>query len=34
LRLMPGEVDISDDNRDFKTLVQQSPNCSIADFQP
>lgn len=29
LRLVSGEVDISDDNRDFSTLVEQAPDCSL-----
>lgn len=29
LRLELGEVDISDNNRDFSVLVQQAPDCSV-----
>jgi len=29
LRLVPGKVEISDDNRRFRTLVRQSRDCSI-----
>jgi hypothetical protein len=32
LRLETGEVDISDDNRDFSTLVEQAPDCSLPPF--
>jgi hypothetical protein len=33
LRLVPGAVEISSDNRDFRPLVEQSSGCAIADFQ-
>lgn len=29
LRLVPGRVEISSDNRSFRTLAEQGPNCSI-----
>ena len=29
LRLVPGEVDISDDNRDFRPVAEQAPDCSL-----
>ena len=29
LRLVPGRVEISADNRSFKTLVEQGANCSF-----
>jgi len=32
LRLTPGRVDISPDNREFHLLVQQGPACSIPSF--
>ena len=32
LRQQAGEVDISPDNRDFRLLVAQAPNCRIQDF--
>lgn len=33
LRLLPGAVEISSDNRNFRPLVEQSAGCAIADFQ-
>jgi hypothetical protein len=30
LRLVPGRVEISDDNRTFRPLVSQAPDCSLA----
>lgn len=32
LRLTPGAVEISDDNRDFRLLVEQPATCAIPDF--
>jgi hypothetical protein len=32
LRLVPGRVEISGDNRRFRTLVQQSPDCAIPNI--
>jgi hypothetical protein len=29
LRLMPGRVEISSDNRTFRTLVEQAPDCAL-----
>jgi len=29
LRLVPGEVEISDDDRNFRGLVEQAPDCSL-----
>ena len=29
LRLVPGRVEISNDNRSFRTLVEQGPDCSL-----
>ena len=29
LRLVPGRVEVSDDNRSFRTLVEQGPGCSV-----
>ncbi|WP_308238179.1 hypothetical protein [Phenylobacterium sp. J367] len=29
LRLVPGRVEVSDDNRSFRTLVEQQPGCVI-----
>ena len=29
LRLVPGKVEISNDNRSFRTLVEQAPDCSL-----
>ncbi len=30
LRLVPGKVEASDDNRNFHTVAEQAPNCSFA----
>jgi hypothetical protein len=30
LRLVPGRVEVSDDNRSFRPLVRQGPGCSLA----
>ena len=32
LRLVPGAIEISSDNRDFRPLAEQSSDCAIADF--
>jgi hypothetical protein len=32
LRLTPGRVEISSNNRDFHTLVEQSPDCAVPNF--
>ena len=29
LRLVTGKVEVSDDNRSFRTLAPQSPDCSL-----
>jgi hypothetical protein len=29
LRLVPGRVEISDDNRSFRTLIEQGPGCTL-----
>lgn len=33
LRLTPGKVEISGDNRNFRTLVEQAPSCAIAPVE-
>ena len=33
LRLVPGRIEQSSDNRTFRTLVEQGPNCSLPPFQ-
>ena len=33
LRLTPGKVEVSGDNRNFRTLVEQSPSCVIAPVE-
>jgi hypothetical protein len=30
LRLVPGRVEVSGDNRTFRTLVEQGSNCSLS----
>ena len=30
LRLVPGRVEVSGDNRNFRTLVEQGANCSVS----
>ena len=32
VRLVPGAVEISSDNRNFRLLVEQPPSCAIPDF--
>ena len=33
LRLVPGAVEVSGDNRNFRLLVEQPASCAIPDFQ-
>jgi hypothetical protein len=33
LRLTPGKVEVSGDNRNFRTLVEQAPSCAIAPVE-
>lgn len=33
LRLTPGKVEVSGDNRNFRTLVEQSPSCAIPPIE-
>jgi hypothetical protein len=33
LRLTPGKVEVSGDNRNFRTLVEQSPSCAIGPVE-
>jgi hypothetical protein len=32
LRLVPGKVEVSGDNRSFRTLAEQSSSCAISSF--